>query len=176
MKNRPDKMTERILVLLKLDARRLYERIKFREKEYLQIFSVRRTRSHFPEIFNNRYDSIRIEELKCCGQEVIVALDDYYSSVDEMRWFLNHTEEMPGTVEDRVTHFINTLDNQIEVVDLYVNAELGLVDVEEQSVTFNEENTTLVVESGDTFGDDIFSVNELPTIETPNEIENNEDS
>ncbi len=123
---RPDEETQRILVLLKLDSKRLFERIKDREIEYIAIFSIKRTREHFKDIFRNRYRDIPIEDLKKCGQEVIVGLDNFYSLVEEMQWYLNHTENMPSTVEDHVKVYIKKLSQLYETLSLYIDAELGI--------------------------------------------------
>ena len=123
---RPGEAALRILTLLRLDAQRLFERIKYREPEYMMVFSQRRTREHFPEIFKNRYDQAGMAELQHCGEEVIVGLDQFYNKVDELRWYLNHTQDMPGAVADHVSHSIAELEQLHEMLQLYINAELGL--------------------------------------------------
>ena len=49
-------MTQRVLMLLKIDANNVFQRIKERKTEYLEIFALRRTREHFPMIFDNSAD------------------------------------------------------------------------------------------------------------------------
>jgi len=90
-------------------------------------FSLKRTRDHFPEVFKNRYDNVTIEELKLCGQEVIAGLDQFYTKVDEMRWYLNHTQDMPNRVEDKLHHHIRELEKHFETLNLYIDAEMGLL-------------------------------------------------
>lgn len=126
MKHKLLEEAQRILVLLKLDARRVFERIKYREQEYLSVFSMKRTRAHFPEIFKNRYDAVAAKDLLLCSQEVIVGLDQFYSKVDEIRWYLNVTEDMPSKVSDKMHHHIKELENLFEMLTLYIDAELGL--------------------------------------------------
>ncbi len=126
MKHKLSEEAQRILVLLKLDARRVFERIKFREQEYLNVFSMKRTRAHFPEIFKNRYDGILAKDLILCSQEVIVGLDQFYSKVDEIRWYLNVTEDMPSRVSDKMQHHIRELEKFYGMLLLYIDAELGL--------------------------------------------------
>ena len=126
MRSQESEETQRILTLLKLDAKRLFERIQDREPEYMYVYSNKRTREHFKDIFKNRYESVGISDLKKCGQEVIIGLDNFYSMVDEMRWFLNHTEEMPSTVEMKVKGYIRHLKPLYETLNLYINAQLGL--------------------------------------------------
>ena len=114
----------RILTLVRLDAQRLYERVKGREIEYMHLFSSKRTRDHFPKIFDNRYDEMKIAELKLCEPETIVALDSFYHMVDEMRWYLYCTEDMPGTVQDNVGRYIHELGELHQTLQLYINADL----------------------------------------------------
>lgn len=116
-----------MLMLLKLDALRLFERIKFRAPEYMYEFSLKRTRDHFPEIFKNRYDDVTIKELMFCGQEVIAGLDQFYTKVDEMRWYLNHTQDMPNRVEDKLHSHIRDLEKHYQTLNLYIDAEMGLM-------------------------------------------------
>lgn len=139
MRSQESEETQRILTLLKLDAKRLFERIRDREPEYMFVFSNKRTREHFRDIFKNRYESVGIPDLKKCSQEVIIGLDNFYTMVDEMRWYLNHTEEMPSTVETKVKGYIRHLNPLYETLNLYINAELGLRDSlteQEQSDAF----------------------------------------
>lgn len=118
--------TQRMLMLLKLDAKRLFERIKYRAPEYMYEFSLKRTRDHFPAIFTNRYDSTTIKELMLCGQEVIVGLDLFYTKIDEMRWYLNYTQDMPNRVEDKVHAHIRELEQHLETLNLYIDVEMGI--------------------------------------------------
>lgn len=116
-----------MLMLLKLDALRLFERIKFRAPEYMYEFSLKRSRDHFPEIFKCRYDTVTFEELMLCGQEVIAGLDQFYTKVDEMRWYLNHTQDMPNRVEDKLHSHIRELEKHFQTLNLYIDAEMGLL-------------------------------------------------
>jgi len=162
MKPQVDETTQRVLVLLKLDAKRLFFRIRDREPEYLAVFSLKRSRTHFKEIFTNRYDEIKISELLHCSQDVIVGLDQFYSKVEEMRWYLGYTEDMPGTVDEKVRHFIHDLTSLYEVLNLYIKAELGLIEevapepIDEPEFSFDvasaEDDSEFL--EGDTFGQD----------------------
>jgi hypothetical protein len=125
MKSKHDEQTQRILVLLKIDANNLYTRIKDRKNEYLEIFALRRTRAHFPKIFNNRYEATPLHDLAHCGSELITLLDQYYSMAEEMSWYLFATEDMPGTVEAFVDRKIRKMGKLLETLNLFIDAELG---------------------------------------------------
>ncbi len=126
MKVKTNEQSERILMLLKLDAQRLFERVKYRAPEYVAEFSLKRTRDHFPAIFKNRYDETQLRELMICGPEVIIGLDQFYSKIDEMRWYVNHTQDMPSKVEDRIYSYIRELKVFYETLNLYIDVDLGI--------------------------------------------------
>lgn len=149
MKPRVDETAQRLLTLIKLDAKRLYERIRYRAPEYLFIFSSKRTREHFKEVFKNRYKDVRIEDLKMVGQEVIIALDEFYSLVDEIHWYVNSTEDMPGTVDDKVNKWIVKLTPVYQKLCLYIDADLGTQSEEVESAHLNMMTTLAGVDESD---------------------------
>ncbi len=126
MKSRLDETSSRLLVILKLDSRRLFERVKYRAPEYLTIFSLKRTREHFKEVFYSRYESCSVAELLHCSEDVLVGLDQFYTSVESLRWYLGHTEDMPAKVEDKVYAQLREIEVFYETLGLYINAELGI--------------------------------------------------
>ncbi len=127
MKVKISEESQRLLMLLKLDAQRLFERVKYRAPEYMYEFSLKRTRDHFPAVFTNRYDSTTVRELMLCGQEVIAGLDMFYSKIDEIRWYLNHTQDMPNKVEDKLHAHIRELEKLFQTLNLYIDVEMGLL-------------------------------------------------
>lgn len=126
MKSKHDEQTQRILVLLRIDANNLFTRIKERKTEYLEIFALRRTRAHFPKIFSNRYEATPLSDLAHCGTELITLLDQYYTVAEEMSWYLFATEDMPGTVEMFIDRKIRKMEKLLETLNLFIGAELGL--------------------------------------------------
>lgn len=126
MKSKNDEATQRVLLLLKLDANNLFNRIKNRKSEYLEIFALRRTREHFPTIFNNRYDTTTIMDLTHCTTELITTLDQFYLHSQEMSWYLFQTQDMPNTVEDNIDRKIIKMERLLGTLNLYLDAELGI--------------------------------------------------
>lgn len=120
-----DQATERILLLLKIDANNLFKRIKERKSEYLEVFALRRTRTHFPMIFKNRYESTSISELAHCGPELITLLNEFYTHVEEMNWYLFETQDMPNTVENFILRKIMKLEKLLATLNLFFDAEMG---------------------------------------------------
>lgn len=126
MKSKNDEVTQRILVLLKIDANNLFRRIKERKLEYLEIFALRRTREHFPKIFRNRYETTTIADLAHCSTDLIETLDQFYSHAEEMSWYLFQTQDMPNTVEDFIDRKIRKMEKLLATLNLYLDAELGI--------------------------------------------------
>lgn len=131
MKSKHDEVTQRILLLLKIDANNLFTRIRDRKIEYLEIFALRRTRAHFPKIFGNRYEATPLTDLAHCGTELITLLDQYYGLAEEMNWYLFATEDMPGTVETFIDRKIKKMGKLLESLNVYIDAELGVDEVAE---------------------------------------------
>lgn len=126
MKSRKDELTQRYLLLLKLDAQNLIDRVKDRRIEFVEVFSLRRTREHFPKIFHTLYEKATIQDLVHCSSETIVALDQFHRVAEEMSWYLYQTEDMPATVEDNIYRMYRRLEKLHGTLNLYLNAELSL--------------------------------------------------
>ena len=136
MKSRKDELTQRYLLLLKLDAQNLLDRIKDRRLEFVEVFSLRRTREHFPRIFHTRYTDATLQDLVNCSSETIVALDQFHKQAEEMSWYLYQTEDMPATVEDSTYRMCRRLEKLHATLALYLDAELSLDEGSNKS-TFN---------------------------------------
>ena len=153
MKSKNTEATQRVLVLLKIDANNLFKRIKERKSEYLEIFALRRTREHFPMIFNNRYEGTSIMDLSHCSTDLITTLDQFYTLVEEMSWYLFQTEDMPNTVEDYIDRKIRRMEKLLSTLNLFLDAELGIESenpVQESEVQFIDQGAGF----SDAFNDD----------------------
>ncbi len=126
-------------MLLKIDANNVFQRIKHRKSEYLEIFALRRTREHFPMIFNNRYEQTSLENLVHCSTELITTLDQFYTPVEEMKWYLFQTEDMPNTVEDYIDRKIRRMEKLLATLNLYLDAELGIEGESQASIPMTDE-------------------------------------
>lgn len=147
-----DENKQKILLLLKIDANNLFKRIKTRKTEYLEIFALRRTRTHFPMIFRNRYENTSINELAQCGLELITLLDEFYSHVEEMSWYLFETQDMPNTVENYIVRKIIRMEKLLGTLNLFLDAELGTevnTDVPESDFLDQPEDPFFAESAGD---------------------------
>lgn len=120
-----DEHKRKTALLLKVDVENVYNRITGRFKEYIATFALKRTRSHFADIFPNRYKEFKVDDLRLMGDETIIALDQFYGKIDEIFWYLNHTQDMPNTVQDKVHHWVKELDSLHQTLSLFLHAELG---------------------------------------------------
>ncbi|MFG1500673.1 hypothetical protein ABMA70_10750 [Halobacteriovorax sp. XZX-3] len=121
---RVSKEVSRLLIILRQDAARLADKIIHREREYLQILSMKRTREHFNAIFRSNFKTITVAQLMLLSEELIINLEDFYNTVDDLHWYLAHTEDMPATIEDKVHAMVKMVKNKYEQLNLYLNAEL----------------------------------------------------
>ena len=112
------------MLLLKLDSGRLMGRLKNRAPEYMQIFSSRRVRDHFEDIFKTKYSDMTIGDLKCCGEEVLVGADRFYGKVDDLYWYLCSTQEMPATVEEYLVQTLTDIEKSHQSLQLHIDADM----------------------------------------------------
>lgn len=129
------------MLLLKIDAVNLSHRIESRKHEYLEIFSLKRDRSVYKEIFFSRYTNATMFDLSHFPLELIEVIDDFYQEVDSLYWYLLNTQDMPNTIEDEITRYCTTLRRKVDTLEVYIDAELtgkALVSQEELD-KFSEE-------------------------------------
>ncbi len=130
-----DENKARLLLLIKLDAEHLMERIELRFSDYMGTWALKRTRTHFLDVFKNRYSDLSMNDLRLFSQELIVALDKFYKEVDELNWYLNHTEDMPATAEEHAQRRIRSIKGHFSTLHLYLEAELGHTQEETNAVS-----------------------------------------
>ena len=136
MVDKANDISRRYMLLFKLDAQNLYKRLRSRKEEYINIFAMKRSREHFDIVFFTKYTTATFDDLAHCSAETITALDTFYSHVEEIKWYLDHTEDMPAMIEDELTRMFLRLDELYSMVTLYIDAELG---IKSEPITFEEE-------------------------------------
>lgn len=114
------------LTLVKLDAQDILDKLIFRRPVYLEVFALKRSRDHFADLFKSRYDSLSMKELSVFSPESLVALNKYYNSIDDIRWYLYHTQDMPNTVEEKLERWFIDLSKKLETLQLYIDAQLSV--------------------------------------------------
>lgn len=125
MKTEQKEQKEKYLILLKIDANNLFERIGKRHQDYMDDFSLKRDRSIFREVFYTRYPHMTMSELSHLPLEVIELANVFYLKIDELLWYLSHTQDMPNTIEDEILRKCSHLEKILANLTLYIDAELG---------------------------------------------------
>jgi hypothetical protein len=160
MKSDNSELTQRYLVLIKIDAQNLYMRISERHEEYMEVFSLKRDRNIFKEIFSSRYQKTNLSDLAHLPIEVIELANSYYQEVDSLLWYLKTTQDMPNTIEDEILRETALIKRLFENLKLYIDAELGgtiseVDNIPKEETSLNElfitEGELEVIESRDEF-------------------------
>lgn len=125
MKSSNTELSQRYMVLTKIDASNLFNRIKERQHEYIEAFSLKRDRKIFENIFKCRYQDSTMFDLSHMPIEVIEVANDFYTVVDQLHWYLMNTQDMPNTIEDEIFRYIHAIERKYEGLCLYIDAELG---------------------------------------------------
>ena len=104
-------------------------RIVERQSEYLNDFSLKRDREIFKDVFTNRYSMTTMSDLAHIPLEIIELANDFYQHVDELKWYLMHTQDMPNTIEEEIQRKTAVLKKKHENLLIYINVELSGEDV-----------------------------------------------
>jgi hypothetical protein len=100
------------------------ERIRSRKVEYIGEFSLKRTRLHFKDVFYTRYFDLTINELLPCSEDLTVAIHGFYSKVEDLKWYLEHTQDMTAQVTEVVEARLRILDKLYSRLKLHLDAEI----------------------------------------------------
>ena len=90
--------------------------------------------------WKTRYDGTALADLKKCSEDVIIGLDQFHRVVDEMRWYLMITEDMPATVTDKLESMIHEMEENYDMLMLLIDAELGISAKREEIQIVGEED------------------------------------
>jgi hypothetical protein len=148
MKSEYSDLTQRYLVLIKIDAQNLFMRISERHEEYMEVFSLKRDRNIFKDVFSSRYQKTNLSDLAHLPIEVIELANTFYQEVDNLLWYLKQTQDMPNTIEDEIMRETAVIKRLFDNLKLYIDAELSGTKLETLSeVTENSDS----VDSNDFF-------------------------
>lgn len=112
-----------LLVLLRLDATNLMTKIKERNIEFISEFSLKRTREHFKDIFFTRYFDLSAKDLIIFSEDLIVSMHEFYTEAENLKWYLNHTQDMTVQVTENVDHKIKNLEKYYNKLLLFFEGE-----------------------------------------------------
>ena len=69
--------------------------------------------------------------------EIIELANDFYTQVDNLRWYLMHTQDMPNTIEEEIQRQTVSLKKKQDNLLLYINVELAGEDMSEPQMTYD---------------------------------------
>ena len=146
---------EKVLLIVKDDIDNLVHRLNAHFEDYIRVFTQKRTRDHFKDVFFSRFKDISVSDLVKLSGEVLIEVNNFYYSINELYWYLKVTEDMPAMVENKIkselmkvndiASRINELiigDNGSSREDL-LSEEVGTDDIFDEEVQFKIEKENL---------------------------------
>jgi hypothetical protein len=95
--------------LLAVDAANVIQRLVTRQQEMVALFSRRRDRTPMMEAVRSWFLSITFSELSVLPPAEQKAVSLFYELLDELRWYLQYTEDMPTQVLTKVALYVGRL-------------------------------------------------------------------
>lgn len=110
-KKRPvnTELAARVRHLIALDAANLMVRLRGRHDAMVGLFSRLRDRSPMMQTVHSWFLTADFSELAALEPFEQNAVNQFYSLVAELRWYLQYTEDMPALVRTKVTNFVRRL-------------------------------------------------------------------
>lgn len=105
-----DERTERLRRLMGLEVRRILRRLQEREAQLVELWSKHRAREPFVDTLFARWATAGVTELTLLSPEAIGPLSAFHDAVDDLRFYLRHTDDMPTTLGDRLRAEIEALE------------------------------------------------------------------
>lgn len=100
----------RVRHVLAMDAANVMKRLHTRQDEMVRLFSRLRDRSPLMATVHTWFTTITLAELQLLEPPEQHAVNAFYERLDELRWYLEYTEEMPTHVREKLTRHIRHLD------------------------------------------------------------------
>lgn len=107
-KSKPSRATQ-IRHQLALDAANVLTRIVGRQHEMVVLFSRLRDRSPMLEAIRSSFLTINFSDLAELAPFEQTAVNAFYELLDDLRWYLQYTEDMPTQVLLKVATFVGKL-------------------------------------------------------------------
>lgn len=113
--------TARVRHLLSMDADSVMKRLTSKQDEAVGLFSRLRTRDGMVELCRSGFTTITFSELVRLDPTEQQAVDAFHHVLNELRWYVRYTEDMPSTVKSTVTLYVAKLDG----LHRLLNAAIG---------------------------------------------------
>jgi hypothetical protein len=102
-------LAARVRHLVALDAANLMARLTARHDPMVSLFSRLRDRNPMLQTVHSWFLSIDFAQLAALEPFEQNAVNQFYSLVGELRWYLQYTEDMPALVRQKVANFVRRL-------------------------------------------------------------------
>ncbi|MBX5480300.1 MAG: hypothetical protein IRZ16_00405 [Myxococcaceae bacterium] len=106
--------------LIALDAQNVLRRLRARAEEMVSLFSRLRDRTPMIETARTWFLTITFSELSLLEPAEQKAVNAFYDALDELRWYLQYTEDMPGQVQTRLSQLLRALEEQHRALTLAI--------------------------------------------------------
>lgn len=123
------------------DMQELMRRLNARMEDGFRIFSQKRTRNHFEQIFFSRYKTFSMEILKDINAENYQDVISFYENIDDLYWYLMSTEDMPAMVETNVRSTLKKINSLYAMaIEKFVveSSDIGIDEDDHISVSYPE--------------------------------------
>ena len=106
--------------LLAVDAANVIGRLVSRQQEMVALFSRRRDRTPMMDAVRSWFLSITFSELSVLPPAEQKAVSLFYELLDELRWYLQYTEDMPTQVLLKIATFVGKLETSHRALSLVI--------------------------------------------------------
>ena len=113
--------TARVRHLLSMDADTVIKRLASKQEEAVGLFSRLRTREGMVELCRSGFTTITFSELVRLDPAEQQAVEAFHHVLNELRWYVRYTEDMPSTVKSTVALYVGKLDG----LHRLLNAAIG---------------------------------------------------
>jgi len=127
---------EKVLQLVKDDIDSLLHRLNNHFEDYMRVFTQKRTRDHFQDVFYSRFRDVNISDLLKLDGELLGFISSFYFHTEELYWYIKVTEDMPSMVENKIRVDlvkINSIVAEINELILSGDSNIGSQNTENKS-------------------------------------------
>jgi hypothetical protein len=101
--------TAKVRHLIALDAAGVMKRIDAKQDEAVGLFSRLRTREGLIELCRSSFSSVTFSELARLDPREQTVTFAFHEVLDQLRWYVAYTEDMPSTVKSSVSQYVRIL-------------------------------------------------------------------
>ena len=99
----------RILAIVATDAANVMRRLDRRRDDMVEFFGRKRDRSALVDPLHSWMKTADFQAIREFTTTQLVAVNAFYEELDDLVWYLRHTDDMPGTLATRLDAHLETL-------------------------------------------------------------------